>query len=79
MIILSTFENEMEAQLLGSSLREAGIDYKVTEDRNAGFQVFVFEDDVEEAKEIMMARAMSDDDFSVDLGEEDIDLDSLES
>jgi hypothetical protein len=79
MILLSTFENEMEAQLLASQLREAGIDHKVEEDKADGYRVFVFEDDLDEAKEILEARAMSDDDFSLGLGDEDIDLDELES
>ena len=49
------------------------------EDKADGFRVFVFEDDLDEAKEILEARAMSDDDFSLGLGDEDIDLDELES
>ncbi|MBK6291395.1 MAG: DUF2007 domain-containing protein [Ignavibacteria bacterium] len=77
MILLSTFENEMEAQLLASQLREAGIDHKIEENKADGFQLFVFEDDVEEAKEILEARASSDDDYLVDLGGDDLDLDEF--
>lgn len=77
MILLSTFENEMEAQLLASQLREAGVDHKIEEDSTHGFQLFVFEDDLDEAREILEARAVADDDFIVDLGSEDLDLDDL--
>ncbi|MCX6140832.1 MAG: DUF2007 domain-containing protein [Candidatus Kapabacteria bacterium] len=77
MILLSTFENEMEAQLLASQLREAGVDHKIEEDKTDGFQLFVFEDDLDEAKEILEARASSDDDFIVDLGGDDLDLDDF--
>jgi hypothetical protein len=40
----------------------------------------VFEDDLEEAKEILEARAMSDDDLPSSFGvDEDIDLDEFEA
>jgi len=77
MLLLSTFENEMEAQLLASQLREAGIDHKIEDDKTEGFRLLVFEDDMDEAREIMEAREMDNEDFTVDLGE-DVDLDAFE-
>lgn len=76
MLLLSTFENEMEAQLLASQLREAGIDHKIEDDKTEGFRLLVFEDDIDEAREIMEARAMDDEDFTVDLGA-DVNLDDF--
>lgn len=80
MIHLSTFEHEMEAQLVGSQLREAGIDYKIEDHKLDGFRILVFEDDLEEAKEILEARSMDDDDLPSSFGvDEDIDLDEFEA
>lgn len=80
MIHLSTFEHEMEAQLVGSQLREAGIDYKIEDHKLDGFRILIFEDDLDEAKEILEARAMSDDDYTPGLAaDEDIDLDEFEA
>jgi len=80
MIRLATFSNELEAQLLGSQLKESGIDHKV-EQSAAGdeFNVMIFEDDIEEAQEIMEARALEDEDLfgSSDLGGDMDDLDDL--
>ena len=78
MILLATFTNEIEAQLVESQLKEAGIDFK-TEDIAGGetVRIMVFEDDLDEAKEIMSARELDDDTFIPDL-DEDLDLDELE-
>lgn len=78
MILLATFSNEIEAQLVESQLKEAGIEYK-TEDIPGGdtVRILVFEDDLEEAKEIISAREMDSDTFMPDL-DGDIDLDDFE-
>lgn len=79
MILLASFGNEMEAQLLESQLKEAGIDYKVEETEGGeSFRVLVFEDDLDEAKEIMEAREMDDDSYIPGLDDTDIDLDDFE-
>ncbi|MBC8124412.1 MAG: DUF2007 domain-containing protein [Candidatus Kapabacteria bacterium] len=77
MVLVSTFENEVEAQLLASQLKAAGIDLKIEDDKTEGFQVFVFEDDVAEALEILETRAVADDDFIGDINTDDIDLDEF--
>ena len=71
MIHLATFTSEMEAQLLGSRLKEAGIDYKVEQEEGSDeHQVMVFEDDLDEATEVMEAAQFADDEgFEDDLGE----------
>jgi len=78
MILLASFTCEMEAQLLASKLKASGIDHKIKDDQSGGHNLMVFEDDLEEAREILHAAA-GEDDFSFDLGEdEDINLDELE-
>lgn len=81
MILLATFTNELEAQLLESQLKGAGIEYRTMNDDTKGVasetvKIMVFEDDLEEAREIMEARAMEDDDYMPGLAE-DADLDDL--
>lgn len=62
MIHLATFNNEMEAQLLGSRLKGAAIDYKVEQEEGSDeHKVMVFEDDLDEATEVMEAAAFADD------------------
>jgi len=73
MILLASFTNKLEAQLLESQLQEAGVDVKTTQEGNDAFKVMVFEDDLELAKEIMEARSLEDDDFLVDLDEPNLD------
>lgn len=79
MIHLATFGNEMEAQLLASRLKAAGIDYNIDqEDGSDEARVMVFEDDLDEATEIMEAASFEDDEF-IDSSLGDIDeLDDLE-
>ncbi len=77
MVLLSTFENEVEAQLLASQLKAAGIDHKIDDDKTEGYQIFVFEDDLAEALEILETRAVADDDFIGDINTDDIDLDEF--
>lgn len=81
MILLATFTNEMDAQLLESQLKSNGIDYRVVRDDPSGtmsdvVKIMVFEDDIEEAREIMQSRDMDDDDLLPGLGE-DTDFDKL--
>jgi hypothetical protein len=81
MILLATFTNELDAQLLESQLKDAGIDYRMMRDDPTGMmsetvKIMVFEDDIDEAREIMEARAMDDDDFMPGLGDA-TDLDAL--
>lgn len=79
MNLLKTFNNEMDAQLLGSQLKEAGIDYTVEEvDGGEAFNVMVYEDDVEEAKEILEAREFDDDAYLDGLDDENLDLDDFD-
>ncbi len=73
MILLASFTNELEAQLLESQLQEAGIDFKTTQEGTEAFKVMVFEDDLDLAKEIMDARSLEDNDFLVDLDEPNLD------
>ena len=78
MILLASFTNEMEAQLLASKLKASGIDHKLKDDKSDGYNLFVFEDDLEEAREIFHA-ASGEDEFGFDLNEdEDINLDEFE-
>ena len=81
MILLATFTNEMDAQLLESQLKSNGIDYRVVRDDPSGtmsdvVKIMVFEDDIEEAREIMQSRDADDDDVLPGLGE-DTDFDQL--
>lgn len=84
MIRLTTYSNEMEAELLGSQLKESSIDHKIEKSPTGDeFNVMVFEDDLEEAQEILEARAMDDEDMFGsslnDLGDlDDLDLDDLD-
>ena len=76
MVQLTTFSNEMEAELLGSQLKEAGIDFKIEKSPTGDeHNVMIFEDDLEEAQEILEAKALDDEDmFGSDLdGLEDLD------
>lgn len=78
MIVLASFANEMEAQLLSSQLIEAGIECKLEDDRTEGYRILVFEDDLSEAREIFVARALDEDDYTSGIGDDDeIDLDSF--
>ena len=78
MILLATFSNEIEAQLVESQLKEAGIDYKLEDVPGAeNVRILVYEDDLEEAKEIMSAREMDDDTFMTEL-DDDLDMDEFE-
>lgn len=81
MILLATFTNEMDAQLLESQLKSNGIDYRIVRDDPSGtmsdvVKIMVFEDDIEEAREIMQSRDADDDDLLPGLGE-DTDFDQL--
>lgn len=81
MILLATFTNELDAQLLESQLKSNGIDYRIVRDDPSGtmsdvVKVMVFEDDIEEAREIMQSRDVDDDDVLPGLGE-DTDFDQL--
>lgn len=81
MIHLATFGNEVEAQILASRLKEAGIDYRIEQEEGSDeCQVMIFEDDLDEANEIIEAAAFSDDElFSDDLDELDgLNLDDLD-
>lgn len=81
MIHLATFSNEVEAQMLASRLKEADIDHAIEQEEGSDeCRVMIFEDDLEEATEIMEAAAFSDDElFSDDLGElDDLDLEDMD-
>jgi flagellar biosynthesis/type III secretory pathway M-ring protein FliF/YscJ len=74
MVLLATFKNETDAQQLGASLKEAGIDYKTETDTDGNTTINVFDDDVEEAREIMQSR--DDEDYFDDF-EDGIDIDDF--
>lgn len=77
MILLAAFRNEMDAKLLESQLNEAGIDNKIEEaEGGETFKIMVFEDDLDEAKEIMESQDSDDDSFMSDI--DDIDLDEFD-
>lgn len=86
MILLATFANDLEAQLLASQLKDAGIDHRIVRDDGGGqfpsmhvsdgVRVMVFEDDLELAREIMEARALDDDEFGTPF-ETDTNLDEF--
>ena len=81
MIHLATFSNEVEAQMLASRLKEADIDHQIEQEEGSDeCRVMIFEDDLEEATEIMEAASFSDDElFDDDLGNlDDLDLDDLD-
>ena len=81
MIHLATYSNEVEAQILASRLKEAGIDHKIDQEEGSDeCHVMIFEDDLDEATEIMEAAAFSDDElFSDDLGDlDELDLGDLD-
>jgi hypothetical protein len=67
MIHLASFTNEMEAQLLASRLKAAGIDHRVDQVEGSDeCNVMVFEDDLDEATEIMEAASFESDEFMDD-------------
>jgi hypothetical protein len=79
MILLASFNNEIDAQLLESQLKEAGIDNKVEESEGGeSFKIMVFEDDLEEAREIMEARSLDEDPYVPGVDDVDLDLDEFE-
>ena len=58
MIHLATYNNESDAETLASRLKEAGIDYKIKQEEGSeDCTVLVFEDDIDEAKEIIEAQS----------------------
>lgn len=79
MIHLASFTNEMEAQLLASRLKAAGIDHRVDQVEGSDeCNVMVFEDDLDEATEIMEAASFESDEFIDDELTSLDDLDDLE-
>ncbi|MGA0833535.1 MAG: putative signal transducing protein [Candidatus Kapaibacteriota bacterium] len=64
MIHLATYNSEIDAELLGSRLKAAGIDYKIhQEEGSEECAVMVFDDDYEEAVEVLEAASYADDEF----------------
>lgn len=54
MIHLATYNNELEAKLLVSKLQANGIEHKISQEEGSEeCTVLVFEDDIEEAREIL--------------------------
>ncbi|KAB2893664.1 MAG: hypothetical protein D8M52_00105 [Chlorobi bacterium] len=79
MVLLTTFNNQVSAQLLESRLKASGVDTKieVLEGMDT-YRVLVFEDDLEEAKEIMESADTADDsDMYIDFDDE-MDLDDFD-
>ena len=74
MTLLSTFGSEIEAQALASRLKESGIDHKVEQQEGESeSNVYVFDDDLDEAQEIIESQALEDDDDLSDLDIDEID------
>jgi hypothetical protein len=80
MILLATFSSELEAELLASKLKSGAIDYKLQDGQADGYKLFVFEDDLDEAREIYDAAAFEGDigDSKFDDDDADINFDELE-
>ncbi|MBU3700326.1 MAG: DUF2007 domain-containing protein [Candidatus Kapabacteria bacterium] len=80
MILLATFSSELEAELLASKLKAAGIDYKLQDGQSDGFKLQVFEDDLDEAREIYDAAAFEGDigGSKFDDDDDNINFDELE-
>lgn len=79
MVLLTTFNNQVSAQLLESRLKASGVDTKVEVLEGMDtYRVLVFEDDLEEAKEIMESADTTDDsDMYLDFDDE-MDLDDFD-
>lgn len=80
MILLATFSSELEAELIASKLKAAAVDYKLKDGQSDGFKLFVYEDDLDEAREIYDAAAFEGDIGSskFDEGDADINFDEME-
>lgn len=79
MIVLAMFTSELEAQLLASKLKAAGIDYKLQDSQSDGYKLSVFEDDLDEAREIYDAASTDGEIGGASSDDGDIDLDGLMS
>ncbi|MFM8771496.1 MAG: hypothetical protein ACKOE4_05670 [Candidatus Kapaibacterium sp.] len=77
MIVLAMFTSELEAQLLASKLKAAGIDYKLQDSQSDGFKLSVFEDDLDEAREIYDAASTDGEIGGASFDDDEIDLDGL--
>lgn len=77
MIVLAMFTSELEAQLLASKLKAAGIDYKLQDSQSDGYKLSVFEDDLDEAREIYDAASTDGEIGGASFDDDEIDLDGL--
>lgn len=77
MIVLALFTSELEAQLLASKLKAAGIDYKLQDSQSDGYKLSVFEDDLDEAREIYDAASIDGEIGGASFDDDEIDLDGL--
>lgn len=77
MMHLASYNSEMDAELLGSRLKASGIDFKIEQEEGSDeCRVMVFDDDYEEAVEVLEAASYADDEFyegGVDTGVDDLD------
>ncbi len=78
MILLATFTSELEAQLLASKLKSAGIDYKLQDSQSDGYKLSVFEDDLDEAREIYDAASIDGEIGGASFDDDDVNFDEME-
>ncbi|MEN9281414.1 MAG: putative prokaryotic signal transducing protein [Bacteroidota bacterium] len=78
MIVLAMFTSELEAELLASKLKAAGIDYKLQDSKADGFKLSVFEDDLDEAREIYDAATFDGEIGGSSVDDDEINFDELE-
>ncbi|MBU3679479.1 MAG: hypothetical protein FGM32_07725 [Candidatus Kapabacteria bacterium] len=77
MILLAMFTSELEAQLLASKLKAAGIDYKLQDSQSDGYKLSVFEDDLDEAREIYDAASTDGEIGGASFDDDDINFDDM--
>lgn len=78
MIVLAMFTSELEAELLASKLKAAGIDYKLQDSQSDGFKLSVFEDDLDEAREIYDAATFDGEIGGSSADDDEVNFDELE-
>ncbi len=78
MILLAMFTSELEAQLLASKLKAAGIDYKLQDSQSDGYKLTVFEDDLDEAREIYDAASTEGEIGGASFDDDEFNFDEME-
>jgi hypothetical protein len=78
MILLAMFTSELEAQLLASKLKAAGIDYKLQDSQSDGYKLSVFEYDLDEAREIYDAASTEGEIGGASFDDDEFNFDEME-